>query len=56
MKMAFEFLDFKLKMNENSKVTVDIFSKPINSFTYAMPSLVHAIHPIISTMYQEGWL
>ena len=33
-----EFLDLKLKMNENSKITVDVFSKPTNSFTYVMPS------------------
>ena len=25
-------------MNENSKITVDVFSKPTNSFTYVMPS------------------
>ena len=33
-----EFLDLKLKMNENSKITVEVFSKPTNSFTYIMPS------------------
>ena len=43
---GFEFLDFKLKMNENSKVTVDIFSKPINSFTYAMPSTCYTSNNI----------
>ena len=25
-------------MNENSKITVDVFSKPTNSFIYVMPS------------------
>ena len=30
-----EFLDLKLKMN---KITIDVFSKPTNSFIYAMPS------------------
>ena len=43
-----EFLDIKLKINENSKITVDVFSEPINGFTYF---LVHVIHLIISTMY-----
>ena len=33
-----EFLDIKLKMNENNKITIDVFSKPTNSFTYVMPS------------------
>ena len=33
-----EFLDLKLKMNENSKITVGVFSKPTYSFTYVMPS------------------
>ena len=33
-----EFLDLKLKMNENIKITIDVFSKPTNSFTYVMPS------------------
>ena len=33
-----EFLDLKLKMNENSKKAVDVFSKPTNSFIYVMPS------------------
>ena len=33
-----EFLDLKLKMNENSKLTVDVFSKPTNNFIYLMPS------------------
>ena len=47
-----EFLDLKLKMNENGKITVDVFSKPTNLTT----CLVHAIHPIISTMYLEGLL
>ena len=32
------FLDLKLKMNENNKITIDVFSKPTNSFTYVMPS------------------
>ena len=25
-------------MNENNKITIDVFSKPTNSFTYVMPS------------------
>ena len=33
-----ESLDLKLKMNENSTIAVDIFSRPINSFNYTMPS------------------
>ena len=33
-----ELLDLKLKMNENNKITIDVFSKPTNSFTYVMPS------------------
>ena len=33
-----ERLDLKLKMNENSKITVDFFLKPTKSFTYVMPS------------------
>ena len=33
-----EFLDLKLKMNENNKITIDVFSKPTNRFTYVMPS------------------
>ena len=33
-----EFLDLKLKMNENSKITVEVFPKSIKSFTYVMPS------------------
>ena len=33
-----DFLDLKLKMNENNKITIDVFSKPTNSFTYVMPS------------------
>ena len=36
MKMALN--DFKLKMNENSKIIVDVYSKPTNSFIYAMLS------------------
>ena len=32
-----EFLDIKLKL-ENSKIVVDVFSKPTNSFTYVLPS------------------
>ena len=26
----------KLKMNEKNKITIDVFSKPTNSFTYVM--------------------
>ena len=33
-----EFLYLKLKMNENSKITVDVFLKSCNSFIYVMPS------------------
>ena len=32
-----EFLELKLKL-ENSKITVDVFAKPTNSFTYALPT------------------
>ena len=32
-----EFLDLKLKM-VNVKISVDVFSKPTNSFTYVLPS------------------
>ena len=32
-----EFLDLKLKL-ENSKIAVDVFAKPTNSFTYVLPS------------------
>ena len=32
-----EFLDFKLKW-KNDKITVDVYSKPTNSFTYALPT------------------
>ena len=32
-----EFLDLKLKM-VNGKISVDVFSKPTNSFTYILPS------------------
>ena len=32
-----EFLDLKLKL-ENSKIVVDVFSKPTNSFIYVLPT------------------
>ena len=32
-----EFLDFKLKW-KNDKITVDVYSKPTNSFTYVLPT------------------
>ena len=32
-----EFLDLKLKL-ENSKITVDVFAKPANSFRYVLPT------------------
>ena len=32
-----ELLDLKLKM-VNGKISVDVFSKPTNSFTYVLPS------------------
>ena len=32
-----EFLDLKLKM-VNGKISVDVFPKPTNSFTYVLPS------------------
>ena len=32
-----EFLDLKLKW-ENGKITVDVYSKPTNSFTYVLPT------------------
>ena len=34
---GFEFLDLKFKINENSKITVNDFSKPTNCFIYVMP-------------------
>ena len=37
-KIGLEFLDLKLKMNENSKITVDVFSYSTNSFTYVISS------------------
>ena len=33
-----EFLDLKLKINENIKKAVYVFSKATNSFIYVMPS------------------
>ena len=33
-----EFLDLKLKMNEKNKITIDVFSKPTDSYTCVMPS------------------
>ena len=33
-----EFLHLKLKMNENNKITIYVFSKSTNSFTYVIPS------------------
>ena len=35
-----EFLDLKLKM-VNGKISVDVFSKPTNSFTYVLPSICY---------------
>ena len=35
-----EFLDLKFKM-VNGKISVDVFSKPTNSFTYVLPSTCH---------------
>ena len=32
-----EFLDLKLQW-ENEKITVDVYSKPTNSFTYILPT------------------
>ena len=32
-----EFLDLKLKL-ENSKIAVDVFANPTNSFTYVLPT------------------
>ena len=32
-----DFLDLKLKL-KNSKIAVDVFAKPINSFTYVVPT------------------
>ena len=32
-----EFLDLKLKI-QNGKISVDVYSKPTNSFTYVMPN------------------
>ena len=34
---SLEFLDLKLKI-QNGKMSVDVYSKPNNSFTYVMPS------------------
>ena len=39
-------LDLELKINENSKTTAGIFSKPTNSFTYAMPSTCYPFNNI----------
>ena len=36
-KDGIEFLDLKLKY-ENGKIAVDVFAKPINSFTYVLPT------------------
>ena len=33
-----EFLDLRLHINEQNKICVDIYAKPINSFTYVLPS------------------
>ena len=37
-KNGLEFLDLKLKMNENIQTFVYVFSKPTNSLSYVMPS------------------
>ena len=35
-----DFLDLKLKM-VNGKISVNVFSKPTNSFTYVLPSICY---------------
>ena len=47
-KNSLEFLDIKLKMNENGKMTVDVYSKPTNSFTYVMPGICYPYNNISS--------
>ena len=49
-----EFLDLKLKMNEKNKITIDVFSKPTNSFTYVMPSTCYPSNNINNVL--EGLL
>ena len=48
-----EFLDLKLKM-VNGKISVDVFSKPTNSFTYVLPQ--PAILTETSKMYLKTLL
>ena len=40
-----EFLDLKLKW-ENGKITVDVHSKPTDSFTYVLPTTCHPMKSI----------
>ena len=40
-----EFLDLKVKCL-NSKLSVDIYSKPTNNFTYVMPSMCYPMKNI----------
>ena len=32
-----EFLDLRLRVNEQNKICVDVYSKSTNSFTYVLP-------------------
>ena len=45
-----EFLDLKLKL-ENSKIAVDVFSKPTNSFTYMLPTSCYPSKKTVSIIY-----
>ena len=45
-----EFLDLKLKL-ENSKIAVDVFSKPTNSFTYVLPTSCYPSKKTVSIIY-----
>ena len=35
---ALEFLDLSLRINDQNKISVDVYAKPTNSFTYVLPS------------------
>ena len=39
---SFEFLDLRLKLKGCAKITVDVYSKPTNSFTYVDPKTCYA--------------
>ena len=50
-----EFLDLKLKMNEKNKITIDVFSKPTNSFTYVVPSTCYPSNNINNVLRGIAW-